>query len=156
MFQSSLPGEVAERVSNSGGPVGSLQPPHRVGIIPLALHLDGEVASLRGEHMLGLRVVWQDFSRSSCQQNRSAPGLGNTILASLKDSKGALVSHLHQCSHAQLEYHGLLVRGKVADIFQDEEPWPELQNRLINILALLQVQTCSTRSRKGRSTRGSS
>ena len=58
MFQSSFPGEVAECVSDSGGPVGPLQPPHRVGIIPLALHLDGEVASLRGEHMLGLGVVW--------------------------------------------------------------------------------------------------
>ena len=59
----------------------------------------------------------------------------------MKDSKGALVSHLHQCSHAQLQYHGLLVGGEIADIFQEEEAWPELKNGpIIIILALLKYK----------------
>ena len=74
--------------------------------------------------MLGLWIVRQGFARSSSQQDCPAPGLSNTILAGLQDAKGALVAHLHQRPHAQLQHHRLLVGGKVAHILQNEEARP--------------------------------
>ena len=55
--------------------------------------------------MLGLWVMRQSFARSSSQQDCPAPGLSNTVLSSLQDAKGALVAHLHQRPHAQLQNH---------------------------------------------------
>merc|ERR1719341_2983712 len=74
--------------------------------------------------MLRLWIVRQGFARSSSQQDCPAPGLSNTILAGLQDAKGALVAHLHQRPHAQLQHHRLLVGGKVAHILQNEEARP--------------------------------
>ena len=74
--------------------------------------------------MLGLWIMRQGFTRSCGQQNCPAPGLSNSILASLQDAKGALVAHLHQRPHAELQNHRLLVRGKVPNILQNEKAGP--------------------------------
>ena len=61
------------------------------------------------------------------------------IVARLQNAKGALVTHVNQDPKAEFEDDGVFERAEVLDVFQDEEPWPELQNRLINIiLALLE------------------
>ena len=38
----------------------------------------------------------------------------------LEDAEGALVTHLDERSHAQLENHRLLVAGEVPHVLQDE------------------------------------
>ena len=74
--------------------------------------------------MLRLWIMRQGLARSCSQQDCPAPGLGNSILAGLQDSKGALVAHLHQRPHAQLQNHRLLVGGKVSHILKNEEAGP--------------------------------
>ena len=96
-----------------------------------------QLVHLRREDMLGLWVVRQGFARSSSQQDCPAPGLSNTILASLQDAKGALVAHLDKCPHAQLQHHRLLVGGKVPHILQNEEARPGSDKETIYV-----VSTC--------------
>jgi len=60
------------------------------------------------------------LSRSSGEDDCSSSGLSNSILASLENSKAALVTHLDEGRQAQLQHHSLLVAGEVLDVLQYE------------------------------------
>lgn len=67
-----------------------------------------------------LRIKGKFISRSCSENNRSATRLGNSVTASLQDSKRALVAHTDQTSQRQFQHNAALERDKVPDVFQDK------------------------------------
>jgi hypothetical protein len=78
-------------------------------------------------------VQWQNVSWSSCHEDQTSSSLSHSILASLEDTKSALIAHLDQSSQAQLEHHGFLETGKIPNILQNKVFGPVKVTILKNI-----------------------
>ena len=57
---------------------------------PDTIHINGKMTSLGAEHMLWVRIGWQDLTWSCGQKDGTSPGLSNAKVAGLQDTKGTL------------------------------------------------------------------
>ena len=61
------------------------------------------------------------FSRCSCHQYSSPPGLRDSVRSSLQDCEGALITHADQTTDREFQDHSAFEGSEIPDILQDEE-----------------------------------
>ena len=108
--------EIGHNIPDGYGPVRSGLGPLAVRLV--ALFFDLNAKRSLGKRVHGLGVQGQGEPRGGGNKDTPAPCLGDSKVARLQNAKRALISHLHQSSQGQFQYHAFLEIGKVFHVFE--------------------------------------